>query len=103
MRISNSAPKATPASQPAAGFSADRGARASQSAAGAPTDRLQLSSLSTYLASALSGSPAHTAQLADLSAALVSGQYQVDAYTVGGDIIQHSIEFGSSGYSGLRT
>jgi flagellar biosynthesis anti-sigma factor FlgM len=70
---------------------------------GGPTDRVQLSSLSNYLASALSGSPAHVAKISELETAVSEGQYHVDAYTVSGNIIQHGIEFGASGYLGLST
>jgi anti-sigma28 factor (negative regulator of flagellin synthesis) len=69
----------------------------------APSDRAQLSNLSNYLASALSGSPAHVAKLSELGTAVSNGQYHVDAYTVSGSIIQHSIELGGSGYLGLST
>ena len=65
------------------------------------SDRVQLSGLSGYLASALSGSPTHIAKLAELSSSVPNGQYHVDAYAVGGSIIQHSIEFGGGGYSAL--
>ncbi len=68
-----------------------------------PTDRAQLSNLSSYLASALSGSLAHVAKLAKLAAAVSSGQYQVDSYAVSGSIIQHAIEFGGSAFWVLST
>ncbi len=68
-----------------------------------PTDRAQLSNLSSYLASALSGSVAHVAKLAKLAAAVSSGQYQVDSYAVSGSIIQHAIEFGGSAFWVLST
>jgi anti-sigma28 factor (negative regulator of flagellin synthesis) len=68
-----------------------------------PTDWSQLSNLSNYLASALSGSAAHVAKLAKLAAAVSGGQYSVDSYAVSGSIIQHTIEFGGSAYWALST
>jgi anti-sigma28 factor (negative regulator of flagellin synthesis) len=68
-----------------------------------PSDRAQISGLGSYLASALSGSPAHAAKLSELGAAVSKGQYQVDAYAVSGSIIQSSIEFGGSSYAALST
>ena len=68
-----------------------------------PTDQAQLSQLGSYLASALSGSPAHMSKLMELGIEVSKGHYQVDAYAVSGSIIQHSIEFGGSGYSALST
>lgn len=65
---------------------------------GAVSDQVQLSSLSRYLAAALSGSPAHVAKTSELGAAVSSGRYRVDAHAVSGSIIQHSIEFGGTGY-----
>ena len=58
------------------------------------SDRVQLSGLSSYLASALNGSAAHAAHVTQLTGTVSSGQYKVDAYAVSGSIIQHSIEFG---------
>lgn len=75
----------------------------SKSASSAPTDRAQLSNLSSYLASALSGSAAHVAKLAKLAAVVSSGQYQVDSSAVSASIIQHAIEFGGSAYWALGT
>jgi flagellar biosynthesis anti-sigma factor FlgM len=67
----------------------------------AASDQVQLSNMSSYLAAALAGSPAQVAKVSELSAAVSSGQYQVDAFAVSGSIIQHSIEFGGSTYSGF--
>lgn len=92
---SNSATSAVPAG---AGSASNQSAQLA-----APTDRAQLSNLSNYLASALSGSSAHVAKLFVLGSAVSSGQYHVDAQTVSGSIIQHSIEFGGSRYLGLST
>jgi anti-sigma28 factor (negative regulator of flagellin synthesis) len=69
----------------------------------AASDQAQLSSLSSYLASALNGSVSQVAKVNQLSADVSRGRYQVDAYAVGGSIIQHSIEFGGTGYLGLST
>jgi len=69
----------------------------------AASDQVQLSSLSKYFASALEGSPAHVANVNQLSVAVSAGQYHVDAYAVSGSIIQYSIEFGGSGYLGMST
>lgn len=68
-----------------------------------PTDRAQLSNLSIYLTSALSGSGAQVAKLAKFAGAVSSGQYQVDSDAVSGSIIQHTIEFGGSAYWALST
>jgi flagellar biosynthesis anti-sigma factor FlgM len=68
-----------------------------------PSDQVQLSSLSTYLASALSGSPAHVAKVNELGEALSSGRYQVDAHAVSGSIIQHSIEFGAASFLAVNS
>jgi|ERR1700733_9512769 len=69
----------------------------------AASDRAQLSSLSSYLISALNGSPAHLAKVSELAAAVSSGQYQVSASVISGSIIQHGIELGGSGYSAMTT
>lgn len=60
------------------------------------SDQVQLSGLSSYLASALNGSASHVALVTELSGTVSSGQYKVDAYAVSGSIIQHSIEFGGA-------
>jgi flagellar biosynthesis anti-sigma factor FlgM len=62
------------------------------------SDQAQLSSLSRYLVSALSGSPEHVAKVNELGTAVSSGRYQVDAHAVSGSIIQYSIEFGGASY-----
>ena len=72
-----------------------------QAALSAASDRVQLSNLSRYLASALLGSPARVAKMSELTAAISSGDYQVDAFAVSGSLIQHSIDFGHSGYLAL--
>jgi len=54
--------------------------------------------VSRYLASALNGSPAQVAKVSELSAAVSSGSYQVDAHAVSGSIIQHSIDSGGASY-----
>lgn len=63
-------------------------------AASAASDQVELSGLSSYLTSALNGSPAHVGKLSKLAAAISSGQYHVDAHAVSGSLIQHAIEFG---------
>lgn len=63
-----------------------------------PSDQAQLSNLTSYLTSALIGSPAHVAKLSELGTAVLSEQYKVDAYVVSGSIIQHGIEFGGANY-----
>lgn len=75
----------------------------SEPVSSAPTDRTQLANLSSYLTSALSGSAAHVAKLANLAAAVSSGQYQIDSYAVSGSIIEHGIQFGGSAYWALGT
>jgi anti-sigma28 factor (negative regulator of flagellin synthesis) len=66
------------------------------------SDQVSLSSLSSYLAAAVNGSPAHVANLNQLSASLSSGQYHVDAHAVSGSLIQHTIEHGGSSYLGAN-
>ena len=68
-----------------------------QAASSPASDRVQLSALSRYLTSALFGSPAHLSKLSELTAAVSSGQYQVDSFAVSGSIIQDSIDFGRGG------
>ncbi len=58
------------------------------------SDQLQISNLSTYLAAAMSGSPAHVAKLSALGTAVASGQYKVDSGVVSEGLIQHSLLFG---------
>jgi flagellar biosynthesis anti-sigma factor FlgM len=104
MKISRPNPQATSELNPAVGVgpsSAGLAAKQPVASRGA-SDQVQLSSLSSYLASALSGSPVHLAKLTELGAAVSNGQYRVDAFAVSGSIIQHSIEFGGGGYSGLN-
>jgi flagellar biosynthesis anti-sigma factor FlgM len=100
MKISGVDSKTTAGLDRSTGVGAPGAGAASNQAAGQATasDQVQLSSLSKYLASALSGSPAHVAKVSELSAAVSNGQYQVDAQAVGGSIIQHSIEFGGASY-----
>jgi flagellar biosynthesis anti-sigma factor FlgM len=105
MKISSSDPNNTPplsSTTPAVSGNASSFAQRLV-ASGAPTDSVQLSQLSSYLASALSGSPAQVAKLSELGTAVSTGQYHVDADALSGSLIQHSIEFGGSGYSGLTT
>jgi anti-sigma28 factor (negative regulator of flagellin synthesis) len=73
--------------------------RPDNSAAGSTaqaTDQLQISNLSTYLAAATSGSPAHVAKLSALGTAVASGQYQVDPGGVSNGLIQHTLLFGGA-------
>jgi flagellar biosynthesis anti-sigma factor FlgM len=103
MKISRSDPKTTAALNPSADVvPAGSAAPSKPGQQAAASDRVQLSSLNGHLASALSGSPAHAAKLSELDAALSSGQYHMDAYAVSGSLIQHSIEFGATGYLALR-
>jgi anti-sigma28 factor (negative regulator of flagellin synthesis) len=77
----------------------DAGSAIQQPAGGAsPSDQEQISSLGRFLATALSGSPVHLAKVSELSAAVSSGKYHVDAYAVSASIIQNTIEFGGAGY-----
>jgi len=57
------------------------------------SDQSQISNLSTYLAAAMSGSPAHVAKLVALGTAVASGQYKVDSGVVSERLIQHSLFF----------
>jgi anti-sigma28 factor (negative regulator of flagellin synthesis) len=81
-----------------AGVGVNRLSAASKPATGQETvsDQVRLSSLSSFLTSALSGSPERLEKLNALGGAVSSGQYQVDANTVSGSIIQHNIEFGGA-------
>ena len=58
------------------------------------SDQVQLTGMSRYLSAALNGSPAQVAKVSELSTAVSSGKYRVDAYAVSGSLIQHAIEFG---------
>jgi flagellar biosynthesis anti-sigma factor FlgM len=69
----------------------------------AASDRVQLSNLSNYLASALEGSPSHVAKVGQLAGAVSSGEYRVNAHAVSGSIIQHSIEFGGANFLALNS
>ena len=103
MRITRSNPNNAPPPATTSGPDATHTRAQPVAAATAPADGVQLSALSDYLASALSGSPAREAKLTQIGTAVSSGQYRVDAYIVSGSIIQHSIEFGGSAYQGLST
>jgi len=60
------------------------------------TDQTEISELSTYLAAAMSDSPAHVAKLGSLGEAVSKSEYSVDASAVSEDIIQHSILFSAA-------
>jgi len=98
MKISRPDSKSTAELDPSAGVGPFEGGSVSKEPVGdAPvSDRVQLSSLSSYLASALNGSAAHVEQITELTGTVSSGQYKVDSYAVSGSIIQHSIEFGGA-------
>ncbi len=100
MKINPPNSKALSGSDPTAGVGAAAGGSASKQLLPpkAASDQVQLSNMSSYLAAALMGSPAQVAKVSQLSAAVSSGQYQVDAFAVSGSIIQHSIELGGSSY-----
>jgi hypothetical protein len=98
MKISLPDSKSTPGPDGSAGVGPAGAGAKQQPAQAAPNDRAQLSNLSSYLASALAGSPAHVAKLSELGTAVSSEQYKVDAYVVSGSIIQHGIEFGGAHY-----
>jgi hypothetical protein len=55
------------------------------------------------LISALNGSPAQMVKISELSAAVASGRYHVDAYLVSGSIIEHCMKFGETGYWAFST
>jgi anti-sigma28 factor (negative regulator of flagellin synthesis) len=105
MKIPRADSKPTSALNPSAGVGAKGTSSSSTQPAGPgrASDRVQLSSLSSYILAALSGSPAHIAKLNALGAAVSSGKYSVDASQVSASIIQHSIEFGGAPYSALST
>jgi flagellar biosynthesis anti-sigma factor FlgM len=104
MEITRSDPKSTSGLDRTSGAGPAGTGSASKQPAGqeVASDQVQLSNLSSYLASALSGSPAHVAKVSELGAAVSSGKYRVDAKAVSGSIIQHSIEFGGAGYMTLN-
>ncbi len=104
MKISGSNSRSTAGlGRPAAiGPAGSRTASKQPAAQTPPSDRAQISSLGSYLASALNGSPAHVAKVNELGTAVSSGQYQVHAHAVSGSIIQHSIEFGGASYLSLN-
>ncbi|MGB6944008.1 MAG: flagellar biosynthesis anti-sigma factor FlgM [Bryobacteraceae bacterium] len=104
MKISGSNPKSTSGlGRSAAAGPAGPGTVPTQRAGQTQvSDRAQISSLGSYLASALNGSPAHVAKVNELGAAVSNGRYQVDAHAVSGSIIQHSIEFGGASYLSLN-
>lgn len=96
MNISRLGSKSTPNLQQPAGVSPAGSNGASQQPApqNPASDQVQLTSMSRYLAAALNGSPAHVAKVSELSTAVSSGKYRVDANAVSGSLIQHAIEFG---------
>jgi flagellar biosynthesis anti-sigma factor FlgM len=104
MKISGPDPKSTSGLNPSPGVGAGAGSASKPSAwQSVATDEAQFSSLSSYLSSALSGSPTHLAKVSELGAAVSTGQYDVDSSAVSGSLIQHSIEFGGARYSALST
>jgi anti-sigma28 factor (negative regulator of flagellin synthesis) len=103
MRVSRPNPEPNPVSNSTAALRPAAANQVAEPVSSTPTDRAQLTNLSSYLASALSGSAAHVAKLAKLAAAVSSGQYQVDSQAVSGSIVQHAIEFGRSAYWALST
>jgi|SRR5277367_4099262 len=105
MNISRPETKSASGLNPSKGVGASGAGSASTLAAGqgAASDQVQLSNLSGYLSSTLSGSPARLAKLSELGTAVSSGQYYVDSYAVSGSIIQHILEFGGASTRGLST
>jgi len=105
MKIPRPNSSSSPAPQaPYAAGASGSGSSAKQSEAQiAVSDQAQLSSLSSYLVSAGNGSPSQVEKVNQLSADVLRGRYQVDAYAVSASIIQHSIEFGGTSYLGLST
>jgi flagellar biosynthesis anti-sigma factor FlgM len=103
MKIFRPDSNSTSGLNPLAGAGSSRMGSASKQPLGreAASDQVQLSSLSSHLASALDGSPALAAKVSELHAAVSNGQYHVDAYAVSGSIIQHRIEFGGTSYLAL--
>jgi anti-sigma28 factor (negative regulator of flagellin synthesis) len=104
MKISGPDPKSTSGLNPSPSAGAGAGSVSKPSAGqSVATDEAQLSSLSGYLSSALTGSPTHLAKVSELGAAVSTGQYHVDSFAVSGSLIQHGIEFGGASYSALST
>jgi hypothetical protein len=62
------------------------------------SDQVRLSNLSAHLTAALDDSAAHLTKLSSLTAAVLSGGYQVDAPVVSDSIIRHSLQFGGANY-----
>jgi hypothetical protein len=78
------------------GVTSNDKARIPQPAKGSPSsDQAQLSTLSTYLASVQSDSPARLGRLSDLAGVVSSGGYQVAANLVSGRIIEDSLQSGA--------
>jgi len=102
MNVSRLNPDSNPVSNSPAAAGSAASNPPSKPGPSTPTDRTQLSNLSSYLTSALSGSAAHAAKLATLAAAISSTQYQVDSHAVSGSIIQQAVEFRGSAASGAR-
>lgn len=63
---------------------------------GVSDDHSQISNLSSYLAAAQSGSPAHLSKLNSLTGAVSRGAYQVDANLISEHIINQSLVFGAA-------
>jgi len=55
------------------------------------SDQVQLSRLSSALGALGTGSPEHADRLAQLSAVVATGSYQIDSYAVSGSIIQETL------------
>jgi flagellar biosynthesis anti-sigma factor FlgM len=105
MKISRSVSQSTAAvgRTPGAASTGDRSGLQGAIAHHAGSDQADLSSLSAYLAGALDGSPAQVAKVNELTTAVSSGQYQVNANAVSESMIQHSLAFGGAGYFGPST
>lgn len=63
-----------------------------QNATSASPDGVQLSSLGQYFAAANNISQSHVEKLSALGGAISAGQYNVDAFTVSGSLIQYSMQ-----------
>jgi anti-sigma28 factor (negative regulator of flagellin synthesis) len=98
MKISRTDAKSTAGIDPASGTRTSADASDTGPDQASTQDQIALSNLSSYLASAYSGSPEHLARVAQLGAAVSNRQYQVDSFAVSGSIIQHSIEFGQAAF-----
>jgi len=82
----------SPAGKPAGSTTPGQNGRVRSTSLGSgPSDQLQLSNLSSQLSNLQSGSSHWTSQVAQLTSAVGSGQYQVDAAAVSYGLIEEHL------------